>query len=64
MEVFSDLFVVLPKKNSTEMADEDLALNEDQLLENLDETNGDNEAELINENEVSKKQKYFSPQHL
>lgn len=45
------------------MADEDLALNEDQLLENLDETNGDNEAELINENEVSKKQKYFSPQH-
>lgn len=46
------------------MADEDLALNEDQLLENLDETNGDNEAELINENEVSKKQKYFSPQHL
>lgn len=35
------------------MADEDLALNDDQLLENLDETNGDNEAELINENEVS-----------
>ncbi|KAM7343317.1 poly(A) binding protein nuclear 1 isoform 1-T1 [Cochliomyia hominivorax] len=31
------------------MADEDLSLNEDQLLENLDEANGENEAELINE---------------
>lgn len=34
------------------MADEDLSLNEDQLLENLDEANGENETELINENEV------------
>ncbi|XP_065370354.1 polyadenylate-binding protein 2 isoform X1 [Calliphora vicina] len=31
------------------MADEDLSLNEDQLLENLDEANGENETELINE---------------
>lgn len=31
------------------MADEDLSLNEDQLLENLDEANGENESELINE---------------
>lgn len=42
------------------MADEDLALNEDKLLENLDEANGDfeynnmkSEEELMNENEVS-----------
>ncbi|TMW40733.1 hypothetical protein DOY81_014188 [Sarcophaga bullata] len=31
------------------MADEDLSLNEDQLLENLDEANGENETELTNE---------------
>ena len=35
------------------MADEDLSLNEDQLLDNLDEANGEHEAELMNENEVS-----------
>lgn len=35
------------------MADEDLSLNEDQLLENLDEANGENETELTNE--VSKR---------
>lgn len=33
------------------MADEDLSLNEDQLLEHLDDANGD--AELLNETEVS-----------
>ncbi|XP_037953297.1 polyadenylate-binding protein 2 [Teleopsis dalmanni] len=33
------------------MADEDITLNEDQLLENLDEANGEHEAELMNENE-------------
>lgn len=33
------------------MADEDLTLNEDQLLENLDDANGETEAELMNENE-------------
>lgn len=32
------------------MADEDLSLNEDQLLEHLDDANGD--AELLNETEV------------
>lgn len=35
------------------MADEDLSLNEDQLLDNLDEANGEHEAELMNDNEVS-----------
>lgn len=31
------------------MADEDLSLNEDQLLENLVEANGENETELTTE---------------
>lgn len=40
------------------MADEDISLNEDQLLENLDEANGENESELINEvRELEKRQK-------
>lgn len=32
------------------MADEDISLNEDQLLENLDDANG--ESELLNDTEV------------
>jgi len=35
------------------MADEDITLNEDQLLESLDETNGEQETEIVTETEVS-----------
>jgi len=35
------------------MADEDITLNEDQLLESLEETNGEQETEITTENEVS-----------
>lgn len=41
------------KISISKMADEDLSLNEDQLLDNLDEANGEHEAELMNDNEVS-----------
>lgn len=34
------------------MADEDITLNEDQLLESLDETNGEQETEIVTETEV------------
>lgn len=35
------------------MADEDITLNEDQLLESLEETNGEQETEIVTETEVS-----------
>jgi len=41
------------KTKSETMADEDITLNEDQLLESLEETNGEQETEITTENEVS-----------
>lgn len=40
------------------MADEDISLTEDQLLENLDESNN-GESEFLNENEVSIENNWF-----
>lgn len=41
------------KPKSKAMADEDITLNEDQLLESLEETNGEQETEIATEVEVS-----------